>query len=101
MSTVTKTLEPDQIRDFAWGDLEGYTVVFEETDKNEAYKDYAPATTVAVDANGDYWLLNWRNYISHYGSGDHEYPDNFITLVTKVETTKTIVETNWVPIHEQ
>ena len=101
MSTVTLNLEPGQAKLFAYGDLEGYKWITTVADKNDMYKDYIPASTIAVDANGDHWMLNWSQYASHYGSGESDFPDDHITLVIKVETTKTITETNWVPVHEQ
>lgn len=95
---ITIELNEEQRRCFAWGDLEGFAIVWE--DEDESYKDSAPVYVVAQrKSDGSYWEFNWSKHTSHYGHGEHSYNmESNIRRVNKVEKVVTQTIVDWVRI---
>lgn len=88
-------LNEDDAKDFAWGELEGFTPVLEECDRDSAYKDSAPSFTVCKrESDGTFWAMNWSRHIAHYSDGDHQYDDK-ITQGTLEKVERIVIDNVW------
>ena len=86
-------LTEEQVRDFAWGDLAGFTLVDSIEDVESVYKEAMQVETICKqESTGKYFSLNWSKSISHFHEGEHEYPDTEVTEVEEVEFVKVIKE---------
>lgn len=90
-------LDENSVRAFAHGDHPDFEEVEVVKDYESLYKDSCLATTIAkYTETGDFYALDWYSYESHYGHGEHTYPNQSVYKVTQVE--KTVVTKEWVKV---
>lgn len=90
---LIKDINPDYTgRDIAFADIEGFEEV--ETLEDSGYKDYAPARTILKrESDGTFWAYDWERYTEYYGSGSHEFPNDYLVQVERKE--KVVVKHYW------
>lgn len=54
----------------------------------DVYKNYRSVTTVVKDKAGNYFGIDWLEYVNYYGDGDHLFYDRELRPIAFVEVTK-------------
>lgn len=86
-------LTEEQARDFAWGDLEGFTLHETVEDAETIYKEMIGTETICKqDSTGKFFSMYWNNSISHFSEGEHQYDYLELSEVESVEVVKVTKE---------
>lgn len=87
-------LTEEQARNFAWGDMLGFTHVDTVEYVTSIYKEMMDVETVCKeDSTGKFYKLFWRKSLSHFSGCEHQYDALDVQEVEEFQVVK--VATEW------